>query len=425
MPRARRPTSLVIGAALLALSAAGCGSDSGSEASTGAGGASPQRSPTTADERLLGRLRAGGTVIVFRHAATSASDEDDERVDLTDCSTQRNLTAKGRADARTIGVAFEELSIPVGRVWASPYCRARHTAELAFGRGQVVDGLERLYPQVDEVADRRLNELIAEHAPDLEGPNLVIASHQIYPSALRPAVALQEGEAAVYSVRGEEVELLGQLTPDEWGRLDSTGPSANARELTQTAEQAQGSVVSVELAGEPAGAAFRVAIDAVAVTSARVVGDATAVTVVLSSGTRRPATVLGRARNVDIAVLELDDSGLPPMHSATGLADAEVGDPVLVVGPSIGPRKSFSTGVIGALDQLVGVGDSELEVLATDARSRPASSGGPLINANGDVLGVSTDIAPPAAEGVSAQGVLAIPVDVARSAALEIVRRAR
>src|SRR5918992_4603815 len=177
---------------------------------------------------LLADLRAGGLVLMFRHAATDRSDEDDPQVDFDECSTQRNLTDVGRADARAIGVAFGALRVPVGDVWASPYCRARDTAQLAFGRATVVEGLERLFPTPDEQANRRLNRLIRERAPAPGEPNLVIAAHGVYPSLLRPAVTIEEGEAALYVVRGDGVELLGRVAPDAWGTFAPAGASAGA-----------------------------------------------------------------------------------------------------------------------------------------------------------------------------------------------------
>ena len=414
---------LVIAVVLVALGGIGCGSDSNSDSD--AGSESTARSGSPGGDELLERLRAGGTTIVFRHAATDPSDEDDAQVDLGDCSTQRNLTDEGRADARTIGEAFRELRIPVGAVWASPYCRARDTAELAFGRAEVVDGLERLYPELDEAADRRLNGLIRERAPAPGDPNLVIAAHGVYPSALEPAVALDEGEAAVYSVDGDDVALLGRVTPDDWTGLGPpVGSAGGAGELSDVVERVQPSVVSVELReGEHAGAGFRVAVDGIVVTNAHIVGDADEVSVALADGSRRTARVLGRAPDLDIAVLELaDDSGLPPMHSGSGLAEAGVGDPVLAIGSPVGSADTSSSGTLGALDQPVGLGDdTELEALATDAVVDRANSGGPLINADGEVLGVNTAIATPGDEGRSNRVGFAIPVDVARSAALGIV----
>ncbi|MBA2307712.1 MAG: histidine phosphatase family protein [Pseudonocardiales bacterium] len=180
-------------------------------------------------DALLTQLRDGGVIVVFRHAATDRSqlDADDRTgpdagpVDFADCSTQRNLTDAGRADARGIGEAFRALQIPVGEVWTSPYCRSRETAELAFSRAEVVSGLERLFPQRDEVADRRVSQLIRERAPGAGRPNLVISGHGLYPSVLSPAVTLQEGEAALYTVRGNDVVLIGQVAPDDWAGLAS------------------------------------------------------------------------------------------------------------------------------------------------------------------------------------------------------------
>jgi broad specificity phosphatase PhoE len=419
---ARRLTALTIGTALLALAGLGC-SDSDTEPQGGS--RSSQGSPAPDAGELMSRLRSGGLVVVFRHAATDPSDEDDPDVDLDDCTTQRNLTGEGRADARRIGAAFRELSIPAGAVWASPYCRARDTAELAFGRAQVVDGLERLYPTLDEAADRRLNRLIREEAPAPGGPNLVIAAHGVYPSALEPAVTLDEGEAAVYAVRGDDVALLGRVAPDEWAGLDSDGASANgAGELSDVAERVHRSVVSVQLReGEQAGAGFRVAVDGIVVTSAQVVGDADEVTVVLPDGTRRSARVLGRAPDVDVAALELDDdSGLPAMHSGSGLVEARVGDPALAVGSPLRPAGAVTSAVISGLRVPVRLGrDAELEALAIDAAIEPAQSGGPLVNDRGEVLGVITAIATPRAGGAPTGSGFVVPVDVARNASLEIV----
>ncbi|MGI5283082.1 histidine phosphatase family protein [Nonomuraea polychroma] len=117
----------------------------------------------------LARLPDGGMTIVIRHAATDHGKPDAEPVDLDDCATQRNLSAQGRADARTIGQAFRRAGMRVGSVWASPYCRSRDTAELALGRAEVVHGLERLYPQPDQRAQQRLNELIRRRAPQSGG----------------------------------------------------------------------------------------------------------------------------------------------------------------------------------------------------------------------------------------------------------------
>lgn len=418
----------ILAVALALVGLAGCSeSESGPER---AGGTRPgSGSPTAGGEELLERLRAGGAVIVFRHAATDRTDDDDPRVDLGDCSTQRNLTDDGRADARRIGGAFRALRIPVGSVWASPYCRARDTAELAFGRAEVIDGLERLYPVLDEAADRRLGRLIRDQAPAAGEPNLVIAAHGVYPSALQPAVTLDEGGAAIYSLRDDDVALLGEVGPDDWAALAGGARAADqAAGLGRVAERVQRSVVSVRLReDEHAGAGFRVAIEGIVVTNAHTVGDADEVSVVLEDGTRRRARVLGRDPRSNTAALELaDDSRLPPLHSGSGLAAARPGQPVVAVGSARGSRPSTISGSLLALDRPVRLpAGAELRALATDAAIDPASSGGPLVNAHGEVLGVSTSTTAPNGGRTPTENGFAIPVDVARSAALAIVERSR
>ena len=73
-------------------------------------------------------------MLVIRHTATDYSKLDEEPVDLADCRTQRNLSAQGRAEARAIGQGVRRLKARVGKVLASPFCRTRDTARLAFSR---------------------------------------------------------------------------------------------------------------------------------------------------------------------------------------------------------------------------------------------------------------------------------------------------
>src|SRR5436190_10548946 len=82
------------------------------------------------------RLRKGGLVILMRHAATEPGLGDPAGFRIGDCSTQRNLSEAGRADARRIGERFRAERVPITRVYTSPWCRCRETALLAFGRAE-------------------------------------------------------------------------------------------------------------------------------------------------------------------------------------------------------------------------------------------------------------------------------------------------
>ena len=84
---------------------------------------------------LLNALRKGGHIIYIRHAQTDKdyADQADPKLDLMNCGTQRTLSNKGWEQAKNIGSGFRKASIPVGKVFASDYCRAWQTADLAFG----------------------------------------------------------------------------------------------------------------------------------------------------------------------------------------------------------------------------------------------------------------------------------------------------
>ncbi|MGH3932096.1 MAG: S1C family serine protease [Pseudonocardiaceae bacterium] len=206
----------------------------------------------------------------------------------------------------------------------------------------------------------------------------------------------------------------------------SAGPANDANNQSEIAEQILPSVVSVEVRRgdrSATGSGFRVAVPGIIVTNAHIVQNADEVSVVLRDGTRRPARMLGSAPDYDIAALEVDDSGLPPLHSGSGLANARIGDPVLAIGFSTGASDAVTSGTVRALNQPVrlGSGSAELEAVQTDAAITPESSGGPLVNARGEVLGVLTAIATPADP---TGATFAIPVDVARREALRIVGNA-
>ena len=86
-----------------------------------------------ASEALWNLLKGGGQVVIMRHASTDSTAGDRDTMRLEDCSTQRNLSAAGRDDARRIGDAFRARGIGVDDVRSSVWCRCLDTATLAFG----------------------------------------------------------------------------------------------------------------------------------------------------------------------------------------------------------------------------------------------------------------------------------------------------
>ena len=84
--------------------------------------------PTVADARFA-RLSQPGSVAIVRHAHAPGTD-DPANFALDDCATQRNLDARGRAQAREIGAAIRDAGVSVDRVFTSQWCRCSDTAKL-------------------------------------------------------------------------------------------------------------------------------------------------------------------------------------------------------------------------------------------------------------------------------------------------------
>ena len=90
---------------------------------------------------LVRQLREGGYVLYMRHASTDFSQNDSRMKSYEDCASQRNLTEKGRQEAREIGGHVKRLRIPIGEVLASPFCRTMETARLAvLGAAAIILG---------------------------------------------------------------------------------------------------------------------------------------------------------------------------------------------------------------------------------------------------------------------------------------------
>jgi len=168
---------------------------------------------------LAQALRRGGYVIYFRHAATDFGQNDDRMTGYEDCATQRNLTERGRADARAIGAEIRRLRIPVETVLASPFCRTRETAQLIFGRA-TVDPRVRGGPARPEDSQRYAELRTLMSAPVTAGTNLAIVSHGNPFVALAGPPYLAEGEAAIVEPLGKgEFRVIGKIRSDQWGEL--------------------------------------------------------------------------------------------------------------------------------------------------------------------------------------------------------------
>jgi phosphohistidine phosphatase SixA len=174
---------------------------------------------TLAGPALVQALKSGGLILYFRHASTDFGQSDDAMSGYEDCARQRNLTDRGREEARRIGAAITRLGIPIGDVVASPFCRTRETAQLIFGRATMATAV-RGGPAVPETADRytELRKLLS--TPPSRGTNLAIASHGNPFHALAHTTYLAEGEAAVIRPLGAQgFRIVARIPKDGWDAL--------------------------------------------------------------------------------------------------------------------------------------------------------------------------------------------------------------
>ncbi|MGH8679992.1 MAG: histidine phosphatase family protein [Burkholderiales bacterium] len=173
-------------------------------------GAEPPTAAATVDS-----LRAGGYILYFRHAATDFSQNDAKMTSFEDCPTQRNLTERGRADARAIGAAVRALGIPIGKVRASPFCRTVETAKLAFGRAEPTSAVRGGPARPEDPARYAALRALLGQAP-ASGTNDVIVSHGNPFHAVVGPPYLAEGEAAVIQPSGGEFRVVARIRADEW-----------------------------------------------------------------------------------------------------------------------------------------------------------------------------------------------------------------
>ncbi len=192
------------------------------------------------------------------------------------------------------------------------------------------------------------------------------------------------------------------------------------------------SVVSVVVdagAESGSGSGFVLRDDGYVVTNNHVIDAAVAndgtVEVVLSDGRRQSAEIIGRNVSYDVAVLRVDDESLPPL--AAGDAVAAVGDSIVVIGAPLGYDFTVTTGIVSAVDRPVTVGEADdasyISAIQIDAPINPGNSGGPVIDGDGEFIGMASSMATLArAPGAGSIGLgFAIPARAVVRIAEEII----
>ncbi|MBN9241615.1 MAG: histidine phosphatase family protein [Mesorhizobium sp.] len=154
-------------------------------------------------------LRGGGHVVLLRHAAATGISEP-AGFDIEKCSTQRNLSERGKQQARKIGALFAARAAPVERILSSRYCRCLDTARIAFESEP--ESLAALDPPAsDEMARTAQMAEIVRQIGDFSGAdNMVMVTHLEDIQALT-GVSPREGEAVIVAPDGERLRVLGRI----------------------------------------------------------------------------------------------------------------------------------------------------------------------------------------------------------------------
>ncbi|MEZ5102344.1 MAG: trypsin-like peptidase domain-containing protein [Thermoleophilia bacterium] len=244
----------------------------------------------------------------------------------------------------------------------------------------------------------------------------------------RHLLAVAALTAAVGSGIGAGVVALatdggGDATPAALASTAEPAPAPAARTTVPVAdeagalsigdiyEQASGGVVELSVTGtspgdtfspfgdqrtQAQGSGFVADEDGNIVTNAHVVSGADSVTVTFANGDQAPAEVVGVDESSDLAVVRVDPSAtdLQPLAVAT-TDDLRIGDVVVAMGSPFGLEGTITAGIVSAKGRTIDSpnGYPIQDAIQTDAAINHGNSGGPLLDANGDVVGVNAQIA--------------------------------
>jgi len=238
-----------------------------------------------------------------------------------------------------------------------------------------------------------------------ETPGPAVAE-QVY-QAIEPSLVLIETQAAGGTAAAGGALGVGAAAPG------TAAPSATARATP-------GATATVPPTGN-LGSGVVVDASGDILTSLHVVANAASIQLTFADGTTSPAEVVTQQPQNDIAVLRASQPPAKLVPAVLGNPrSVQVGSDAFVVGNPFGLYGSMSAGIVSGLNrsfQLPNNGALLQGLIQVDAAVNPGNSGGPLLNRNGQVIGIVTALINPTNQGVFIGIGLAVPIDVAGGAA--------
>ncbi|MBI1352691.1 MAG: PDZ domain-containing protein [Actinomycetales bacterium] len=283
-----------------------------------------------------------------------------------------------------------------------------------------------MYPPLDSSADR----------PPLKkkrGPGAGVVVGLIAGAGLIAVTAGTIGGGVGYLVARETLPASASTVAA--GAAVPALPSVVPGSIADIAAAVQPAVVQLNVsgsAGQGTGSGFVISKDGYIITNNHVAGVAAgggSIDVQFSDGTTKPGRLIGASPDYDIAVVKVDGTNLATVPLGSS-ADLAVGDSVIAVGSPLGLSGTVTTGIVSALNRPVTAGGEGttafINAIQTDAAINPGNSGGPLLDGNGQVIGVNSAIASLGAGAGGQAGSIglgfAIPIDTAKRIADEIMK---
>lgn len=245
-----------------------------------------------------------------------------------------------------------------------------------------------------------------------------------------PALSSLSGSAVIYR-DGEDMRNKVDLST----ALGLQGESASGQEpmsIVDIARQVGPAVVGIVATGESSsgmflipqqtqssGSGIIISSDGYIVTNNHVVEGASSLKVTLNTMEEYDAKLVGTDPQTDLAVIKIEATGLTSAVLGNS-SDVEVGELAIAIGNPLGQELAgtVTTGIISATNRQVTVDDVEYTLLQTDAAINEGNSGGALVNAYGEVIGINS--VKMASTGVEGLG-FAIPSDIAKPVISDLI----
>lgn len=149
------------------------------------------------------------------------------------------------------------------------------------------------------------------------------------------------------------------------------------------------------------------------------------ITVAMSDNKTYEAKIVGTDQPSDLAVLKIEATNLPFLNLGNS-DNVRVGDIVLAIGNPLGIGQTVTAGIISAKGRRTGLSDSSYEdFLQTDAPINKGNSGGALVNLNGELIGINSQILSGGSGGGNIGIAFSIPSNMAKSVMEQLIRTAR